>query len=99
VHCALLNRFPDTEMDLRQIGWEGREWIQLAQDRVRWRAVVNMVMNLRVLEPRSVSFLIREWILGRFAAGVGVEWIQLAQDMGRWRALVNTVINQRVLAP
>jgi hypothetical protein len=29
------------------------EWIQLAQDRGRWWAVVNAVMNLRILEPRS----------------------------------------------
>jgi hypothetical protein len=38
-------------MDLREIGWEGVDWITLAQDRNRWRAVVNAVMNLRVLEP------------------------------------------------
>jgi hypothetical protein len=31
----------------------GVEWIQLAQDRDRWRALVNTVMNLRVLAPRS----------------------------------------------
>jgi hypothetical protein len=31
----------------------GVEWIHLAQDRGRWRAVVNAVMNLRVLAPRS----------------------------------------------
>jgi hypothetical protein len=41
------------KMDLREIGWGGVEWIQLAQDRDRWRAVVNAVMNLRVLVPRS----------------------------------------------
>jgi hypothetical protein len=41
-------------MDVREIGWGGFvEWIQLAQDRDRWRAVVNAVMNLRVLAPRS----------------------------------------------
>jgi hypothetical protein len=31
----------------------GVEWIHMAQDRDRWRAVVNAVMNLRVLVPRS----------------------------------------------
>jgi hypothetical protein len=41
------------KMDLREIGWGYVEWIQLAQDRDRWRAVVNAVMNLRVLAPRS----------------------------------------------
>jgi hypothetical protein len=35
-------------MDLREIGINGANWIQLAQDRVQWRACVNMVMNLRV---------------------------------------------------
>jgi hypothetical protein len=41
------------KMDLGEIGWGGVEWIHLAQDRDRWRAVVNAVMNLRVLAPRS----------------------------------------------
>jgi hypothetical protein len=40
-------------MDLRDIGWGSVGWIQLAQDRDRWRAVVNTVMNFRVLAPRS----------------------------------------------
>jgi hypothetical protein len=40
-------------MDLMEIGWGRVEWIQLAQDRDRWLAVVNTVMNFRVLEPRS----------------------------------------------
>jgi hypothetical protein len=34
-------------MDFREIGWEGVDWIHLAQDRDRWRALVNTVMKLR----------------------------------------------------
>jgi hypothetical protein len=41
------------KMDFIEIGCGGVEWIHLAQDRDRWRAVVNAVMNLRVLAPRS----------------------------------------------
>jgi hypothetical protein len=40
------------KMDLMDIGWGVVEWIHLAQDRDRWRAVVNAVMNLRVLASR-----------------------------------------------
>jgi hypothetical protein len=35
-------------MHLRKIGWGGVDWIVLAQDRDQWRALLNMVMNLRV---------------------------------------------------
>jgi hypothetical protein len=36
------------KMDLREIGWDGMNWIDLAQHRDRWRAVVNTVLNLLV---------------------------------------------------
>jgi hypothetical protein len=36
------------KMDLREIGIDGTNWIQLAQERIQWRVFVNTVMNLRV---------------------------------------------------
>jgi hypothetical protein len=35
-------------MDLREMGWGCMDWIDVAQDREQWRALVNTVMNLRV---------------------------------------------------
>jgi hypothetical protein len=36
------------KMDLRKMGWGDMDWIDLAQNRDQWRALVNTVMNLRV---------------------------------------------------
>ena len=41
-------REDNIKMDLRGVGCWGMDWIDVAQDRYRWRAVVNTVMNLRV---------------------------------------------------
>jgi hypothetical protein len=38
----------DIKMDLREIGWDGMDLIDLAEDRDQWRALVNTVMQLRV---------------------------------------------------
>jgi hypothetical protein len=35
------------KMDVRKIGWDGVYWMDIAQDRDQWRALVNSVMNLR----------------------------------------------------
>jgi hypothetical protein len=37
------------KIDLQEVGFESMDWIELAQDRDRWRAVVKVVMNLLVL--------------------------------------------------
>jgi hypothetical protein len=44
------------KIDLREIGWDGTDWIDLAQDRDQRRALMNTVINLRVPE-NAVKFL------------------------------------------
>jgi hypothetical protein len=41
-------REDNIKMDLREIEWRGMEWIDLAQNRDQWRALVNTVMNLQI---------------------------------------------------
>jgi hypothetical protein len=52
------SRWEDIRMDLLEIGWEGVDWMHLAQDRHQWRAIVNMVMNLRI-PYKAGNFLTR----------------------------------------
>jgi hypothetical protein len=35
-------------MDLGEIGWDGVDWIDLAQDRDQWKPIVNTTMNIRI---------------------------------------------------
>jgi hypothetical protein len=50
-------------MNLREIGWDGMDWNDLAQDRDQWRALVNTVMNLRVKKMLGIS-----WVAAKLAA-------------------------------
>jgi hypothetical protein len=45
---AMLRWVDNIKTDLREIGWSGLVWIDLAQDRDQWRVLENAVMNLRV---------------------------------------------------
>jgi hypothetical protein len=47
------------KMDIREVGGGGRNWIELAQDRDRWLALVNAVMNLRV--PWNAGNFLTSW--------------------------------------
>ncbi|KAJ4441040.1 hypothetical protein ANN_10889 [Periplaneta americana] len=53
------------KMDLREVGYDGRDWINLAQDRDQWRAYVRAAMNLQVMEMREKNLdLMRQDIVG-----------------------------------
>jgi hypothetical protein len=52
-------------MNLREIGWGGKDWIDLAQDRDQWRALVNTVMNLRF--PKNVGKFLSSCATGGFS--------------------------------
>jgi hypothetical protein len=52
-------------MDLREIGWNGIGWIDLAQDMDQWRALVNTVKNLRV--PYNAGKFLSSCTIGNFS--------------------------------
>jgi hypothetical protein len=53
------------KMDLRQKGWDGMDWINLAQDRDQWRTLVNTVMNFLV--PYDAGKFLRSCTTGSFS--------------------------------
>jgi hypothetical protein len=53
------------KMDLREIGWGGIHWVDLAQDMDQMRALVNMVMNLRV--PLNAGKFLSSCTIGGFS--------------------------------
>jgi hypothetical protein len=53
-------------MDLREIVWDGMDWIELPQDRNQWRALVNMVMKIQV--PKNAGKFLSSCTIGGFSA-------------------------------
>jgi hypothetical protein len=53
------------KMELREIGWDGMDWIDLAQDRDQWRALVNTVINLRA--PQNSGKFLSSCTIGGFS--------------------------------
>ena len=49
------SRWEDIKMDLQEVGGGCGDWMDLAQDRDRWRALVSMVRNLRIPKMRRIS--------------------------------------------
>jgi hypothetical protein len=48
-HLEGLSRWEDnTGMDIREIGWEGVDWMHMAQEGDQWQAIMEMVVNLWV---------------------------------------------------
>jgi hypothetical protein len=66
----------DNKMDLRKIAWGDMDWIDLAQDRDQWTAIVNTIMKIRV--PLNV-----EKYLGSLATGGFSRRTQLHGVSGR----------------
>jgi len=53
----LSRRWEDIKMDLQEMGCGGMDWIDLAQDRERWRALVNVVMTFGFHKLRTIACL------------------------------------------
>jgi hypothetical protein len=53
------------KMYLRELGWDGMDWVYLAQNRDQWRALVNTVMNLLV--PFNAGMFLSSCTIGSFS--------------------------------
>jgi hypothetical protein len=64
-------------MDLREIEWSAMEWIDLAEDRDQWRALVNMVMNLLV--PYNFGNFLSSCTTGSFSRRAELREVSMKQ--------------------
>jgi hypothetical protein len=73
-------------MDLVEVGWDVVDWIGLAQERYRWRALVNAVMNLRV--PYNCGKLPNGYTIGGLPSGTQLHRVGL---LVRWLVAYTSV--------
>jgi hypothetical protein len=67
-------------MDLVETGWGGADWIGLAQDRYRWRALLKAVMNFRV--PYNAGKLSSDCTTGGYSSGVQFHRLLVSWSVG-----------------
>jgi hypothetical protein len=65
------------KIDLREIGWEGMDWIDLAQDRDQWRALMNRVMNLGMNAGKFLS----SFTIGGFSRRAQLDEVSHSLDL------------------
>jgi hypothetical protein len=60
----------NNKIDLTEIEWDGTDWIDLARDRDQWRALVNIILNLRV--PQNSWKFLSSCTTGGFSRGAQI---------------------------
>ena len=77
-------------MDLQEVGYVGMDWIQLAQERDRWRALLNAVMSFGFHKMRGISLLSENRLA--FQGLRSIEYVPLGLNTASFhRRLLNSV--------
>ena len=71
-------------MDIQEAGWRGMNWIDLVQDREKWRALVNAVTNCGFCKMREISRL-TENLLASQEGLCSMEWGSVRDYSARWQ--------------
>ncbi|KAJ4444673.1 hypothetical protein ANN_06470 [Periplaneta americana] len=66
------------KMDLREVGYDGRDWIKLAQDRDRWRVYVRAAMNLSGSLKAILSHFLQVLVLSESGMDIAVTSVKLS---------------------